>query len=280
MTDLYKRETVSRNVQSATGEEEKQPITRTRRLLVHATGFLVLAGLGALAAFFTAPFADPPNANARPPTTLVETPAARTADKPAKPLGPMTASTALRQLTADARAATEVHKPAPDALAPSDPRWAKTEPPPDTPPIEQRLASPPSPTAVDSMAPSDSATGGSMPQDPGGEPMEVLSPDMSDPADQNETAAITEEGDAEVQAPPANEVPAATDDAAPSLNVTVTADVKMRSGPRDEATVVAVVPDKAVVGLVKCESWCEIVYKGRRGFVYKGFINGRGVAAR
>lgn len=285
MTDLYERETVSQHTQSASGEQDKQPITRTRRLLVHTTGFLALAGLGALAALFTAPFADPPNADARPPTTLVETPAARTADKPAKPLAPpMTASTALRQLTSNAhpRDAASENQVEHDALAPNDPRWAKTEAPPDARPLEQRLAAPPPSDTVDPPPPADGATGGSLSQDPGGEPMELLSPVISDPADQNETAAIApaEENDPETQDAPAKELPPAQDGAAPSTNVTVTTNVKMRAGPRDEAAVVAVVPDNAVVGLVKCESWCEIVYKGRRGFVYKGFIDGRGVAAR
>lgn len=284
MTDLYERETVSQNGQSASGEDDKQPITRTRRLLVHATGFLALVGLGALAALFTAPFADPPNADARPPTTLVQTPAARTEDKPAKPLGPpMTASTALRQLTSSARLpdTKDAHQAEPDALAPNDPRWAKTEAPPDAPPLQQRLAPPP-PHTVDNMASTDGTDDGTPSQDPGGEPMELLPPVISDPADQDETAAITptDENDADTQHAPEKAAPAATDGSAPSVNVTVTTDVKMRAGPRDEAAVVAVIPDNAVVGLVKCESWCEIIYKGRRGFVYKGFVDGRGVAAR
>ena len=35
-----------------------------------------------------------------------------------------------------------------------------------------------------------------------------------------------------------------------------------------------VVPQAATVQLVGCKAWCEIVYKGRRGYVYKDFLGG------
>jgi hypothetical protein len=35
-----------------------------------------------------------------------------------------------------------------------------------------------------------------------------------------------------------------------------------------------VVPQSATVQLVGCKVWCEIVYKGRRGYVYKDFLGG------
>lgn len=48
--------------------------------------------------------------------------------------------------------------------------------------------------------------------------------------------------------------------------------VNMRSRPADEGSVITVVPANATVGVVGCKSWCEIVFKNRRGFVYKGFV--------
>lgn len=48
--------------------------------------------------------------------------------------------------------------------------------------------------------------------------------------------------------------------------------VNMRSRPADEGSVITVVPANATVGIVGCKSWCEIVFKNRRGFVYKGFV--------
>ncbi len=48
--------------------------------------------------------------------------------------------------------------------------------------------------------------------------------------------------------------------------------VKLRTRGADEASVITVVPANATVGVVGCQSWCEIVYKNRRGWVYKGFV--------
>ena len=48
----------------------------------------------------------------------------------------------------------------------------------------------------------------------------------------------------------------------------------MRSRPKSGSSVVMVVPQSATVQLVGCKVWCEIVYKGRRGYVYKDFLGG------
>jgi Bacterial SH3 domain len=48
--------------------------------------------------------------------------------------------------------------------------------------------------------------------------------------------------------------------------------VNLRAGPADEAKVLGVVPTNAVVSLVGCKSWCEIVFNDRRGWIYKSFI--------
>ena len=37
------------------------------------------------------------------------------------------------------------------------------------------------------------------------------------------------------------------------------------------------VPTNASVQVVSCDIWCEIVYEGKRGFVYKDFVS-RGAA--
>lgn len=262
---------------------------------------MALAGLGALAAFFTAPFADPPGNGTRAPTSIVPPSAAKPMDKPS--ISGTTASEALRQLTLEARqreAQKNDARPQVDVLAPDDPRWAKTGTPP-------AAAEPPSPvstgTREDLDLPGNAATAGTaegsaqenlaapMQQqsppvpvspldDPTGPVDQASPPTPPEPADETATAAISPAEAATETAESAPEQKPAESGAAPSSNVTVTTDVKMRAGPRDEAGVVTVIPDNAVVGLVKCESWCEVVYKGRRGFVYKGFIDGRGVVAR
>jgi SH3-like domain-containing protein len=52
----------------------------------------------------------------------------------------------------------------------------------------------------------------------------------------------------------------------------VTKYVNMRSGPNDESKVVAVVPAKASVSVLDCKSWCEVVFDGKKGWIYKRFI--------
>lgn len=52
----------------------------------------------------------------------------------------------------------------------------------------------------------------------------------------------------------------------------VTKHVNMRSGPNDESKVVAVVPAKASVSVLDCNSWCEVVFDGKKGWIYKRFI--------
>ncbi|KQZ79042.1 hypothetical protein ASD64_11790 [Mesorhizobium sp. Root157] len=48
--------------------------------------------------------------------------------------------------------------------------------------------------------------------------------------------------------------------------------VTMRSGPKTGAAAIGTVPAKTPVEVVACEKWCEIVYEGKRGFVYKSFV--------
>lgn len=52
----------------------------------------------------------------------------------------------------------------------------------------------------------------------------------------------------------------------------VTRDVTMRSGPAKRAGEVDVVPAKSPISVLGCKSWCEIVYNGKKGFVYKSFV--------
>jgi hypothetical protein len=48
--------------------------------------------------------------------------------------------------------------------------------------------------------------------------------------------------------------------------------VTMRSGPKSGASAIGTVPAKTAIEVISCEKWCEIVYKGKRGFVYKSFV--------
>lgn len=48
--------------------------------------------------------------------------------------------------------------------------------------------------------------------------------------------------------------------------------VTMRSGPKKGATAIDTIPARTAVQVIGCKSWCEVVYKGRHGFIYKSFL--------
>jgi len=142
----------------------------------------------------------------------------------------------------------------PDALAPLDPRWAR--------------AAEPTPEAAASVA----AT--IPPVDAAVEPA-----DDTDPTDGTATAAIAPDEAALPHAKQdANGDVTATDDpmslVAKARPTQLSKAANMRSRPKSGSGIIMVVPQSATVQLVGCKVWCEIVYKGRRGYVYKDFLGG------
>jgi hypothetical protein len=61
--------------------------------------------------------------------------------------------------------------------------------------------------------------------------------------------------------------------AAPAL-ARVRSAVSMRAGPDRRSEVVGTVPADGPVQVVSCDGWCEVVYNGRRGFIYQTFLDG------
>jgi hypothetical protein len=145
----------------------------------------------------------------------------------------------------------------PDALAPLDPRWAR----PATP-------TPEAAASVAATIPPISAF--------------VEPADDSDPTDGTETGAIAPDETAlpnagkQVTDPDVDAK--ATDDpmslVAKARPTQIRTAANMRSRPKSGSGIIMVVPQSATVQLVGCKVWCEIVYKGKRGYVYKDFLNG------
>lgn len=52
----------------------------------------------------------------------------------------------------------------------------------------------------------------------------------------------------------------------------VTSGVNMRAGPGNGQAVVATIPAGSPIQVVKCAHWCEVIFAGQRGWVYKTFI--------
>ena len=88
-------------------------------------------------------------------------------------------------------------------------------------------------------------------------PARRLEPDLPDPA--------TKPG-------PADTVTAAAPAEAAGRKGTVTKYVNLRAAPDNDAKIIVVVPAKARVGVLSCEQWCEVVFQGRKGWIYKSFV--------
>jgi hypothetical protein len=55
----------------------------------------------------------------------------------------------------------------------------------------------------------------------------------------------------------------------------IVSDVNMRAGPGNGQAVLATISRGTPVEVVDCRQWCEVVFAGQRGWVYKSFIAGR-----
>jgi hypothetical protein len=79
---------------------------------------------------------------------------------------------------------------------------------------------------------------------------------------------------------PAPEMPAAKQRPAPQRTVRVNDGVNLRARPASGSKVLRVIPARSSVGLVDCKAWCEVVYDGTRGFIYRSFVGGKRAASR
>ncbi|MDR7033078.1 SH3 domain-containing protein [Mesorhizobium sp. BE184] len=48
--------------------------------------------------------------------------------------------------------------------------------------------------------------------------------------------------------------------------------VTMRSGPKKGASAIGTIPAKTSVEVLSCNQWCQVIYKGKRGWIYKSFV--------
>ena len=60
--------------------------------------------------------------------------------------------------------------------------------------------------------------------------------------------------------------------AAPTRVARAVKDVNLRAGPDNSEPVVVVIPDGRPVEVVDCNQWCEVIFDGHRGWVYKSLI--------
>lgn len=179
---------------------------------------------------------------------------------------PITTKTAPRPTAPQRPASAAVEASDAEALPSEDPRWARQSPRP----------------RIGANALSDLET-------PAGAIVARALAAQEEPSDPMVTAAIfRNEERALEQAPPASpelavpapEMPAVKKAPAPQRTVRVNDGVNLRARPASGSKVLRVIPARASVGLVDCKAWCEVVYDGTRGFVYKSFVGGKRAASR
>ena len=160
-----------------------------------------------------------------------------------------------------------------DALKEQDPRWARAD-------EEQGT------TAFASiLQPTDDSADGNGIVATGAIPLVDPSPSATktiDSADETETAAIAPDQVKPKRVAKKPKKPAETsgdDNAAtppglkaPTRTVQLGKGVNMRSRPKSGSSVLTVIPKGAAVDLIGCKAWCEVVYKNRRGYIYKAFV--------
>jgi hypothetical protein len=283
-------------------------------LVVAGIGTTALLGVAAVALWLALP-AQERQANASPKQSLEEIVPARPVKttkvaSPSKPVQaatvaapkeaepPITRTTPKGDAVSPRVAAADMDVP---ALAPDDPRWnagvsaADAATPVDKAQPQQPPASSGAEAAQAVAAPASAKTAPAEPNPaqaalaptPADAPAARAEPTSKDRADVYQTAAIP-------AIKPATPEPAATDDATDDAEVKapatetakpethterVQSGVTMRTGPKNEASAITTIPGKTAVEVVSCSAWCEIIYKGRRGFIYKSFL-GRGEPSR
>jgi hypothetical protein len=104
-------------------------------------------------------------------------------------------------------------------------------------------------------------------------PSEAVRTDPIVPAT-NASAEEPPRPDASSPAPLARETGSAIGRAkdAPPQAARATSGVNMRAGPGNSQPVLATIPRGSPIEVVKCGHWCEVIFAGQRGWVYKTFI--------
>jgi hypothetical protein len=259
-----------------------QGVRSNSHLVIAAIGTAALLGVAGVALWLALPASDR-QAIASPAQDVPAIPVKTTKIAPATANATVTAAAPQAARKADAVSPAVAAKEAKiAALAPNDPRWTATDTKTasnsgDTAPAPSDQAARPQP---DQEAAKPSATAFAEPaaqSDASTLLSKVAAPSPAkDSPDGAQTAAIP---DPKPQSPDAQSS-AGEDDQAKANPQTVSAAatgrilraVTMRAGPKQKAAALLTVPAKTSVQVISCKKWCQIVYNGKRGWVYKTYI--------
>jgi hypothetical protein len=135
---------------------------------------------------------------------------------------------------------------------------------------EPRVAPPVAPQPIEAPA-SDAEKGGGV---------EPEAPSSSQPTQFDTTAAAADApSEALPQAAPSQPLPGKAelttgpgDEAVATRSARIISPVNMRAGPGNDQPVVGTIPGGSPVQVVKCRHWCEVIFAGQQGWVYKSFV--------
>ncbi|CDX60991.1 SH3 type 3 domain-containing protein [Mesorhizobium plurifarium] len=265
-----------------------QRVQSNAHLVIAAIGTAALLGVAAVALWLCFPGSDRQVAAANAAQTVPTIPVKTTKIAPATAAVTVAAAAPQAARKADAVTPTTAAREASiPALAPNSPRWtasdAQTPPAPtDDQPAPSKQAAPTNPAQstdtafAEADAENDASNALSQVAGAASE-TSTAAKKPGDKMDGAQTAAIPE---AKPQVP--DPQPAAADDSAQpkpkpqkagaAANGRILRAVTMRSGPKKGAAAIITVPAKASVQVMNCKQWCEIVYNGKHGWVYKSYV--------
>ncbi|MET3580406.1 hypothetical protein ABID19_003444 [Mesorhizobium robiniae] len=243
-----------------------QKVRSNLHLVIAALGTAALLGVAAVALWLALP-ANERQAIASPEQIVPSVPVKTTKIVPAaaSTVAAVQKATGKADAVSPAVVAAEAEIP---ALAPNDPRWTgsgtKTAPgqlagqaeqTADKPSTAAAFADPAAKTKAAALlakvaAPSKAATDGAQ------------TAAIPTPKPQSPAATQGDDSQAKVEA---KKVSAA--DIGRILRA-----VTMRTGPKKNAAAIVTVPAKTSVQVMGCKQWCQIIYNGKRGWIYKSFV--------
>ncbi|RUU56082.1 SH3 domain-containing protein [Mesorhizobium sp. M2C.T.Ca.TU.002.02.1.1] len=264
-----------------------QRVQSNAHLVIAAIGTAALLGVAAVALWLCFPGSDRQVAAANAAQTVPTIPVKTTKIAPATAAVTVAAAPQAARKADAVTPTTAAREASIPALAPNSPRWtasdAQTPPAPadDQPaPSKQAADTNPAQSTDTAFAEADAENDASnaLSQVAGAaSETSTAAKKPDDKMDGAQTAAIPE---AKPQVP--DPQPAATDDSAQpkpkpqkassAANGRILRPVTMRSGPKKGAAAITTVPAKASVQVMNCKQWCEIVYNGKHGWVYKSYV--------
>ena len=244
-----------------------QGVRSNSHLVIAAVGTAALLGVAAVALWLALP-ANDRQAIASPEQTVPTVPVKTTKIVPAAKVAAVVPPPAASKGDAVSRTVT-ANAAAVSALAANDPRWTAPDAKAgaETTPTDQAASQPtqdekPSSAFAEPAAQTDATTELAKVAAPG-DPATTANPDGA------QTAAIPTPKPELPQPAQANAKPQKV--AAAGNGRTLRA-VTMRSGPKKNAAAIGTVPAKTSVQVMSCKQWCQIVYNGKRGWIYKSYI--------